>query len=244
MDRSLVQMERSRSDLFRRIGTMKKTTTPPHNGTVDPLRHGRLITASACGHGVRARKHARAVYVGLSLRAPRRGNPVAAPMDLVCTRRTMPAADVTRNRPSQRPFVDNAQHPRHKEFNDVSNEDTTDERPKAQPMAMAAAKKVAKKAAPKKKAPKKAAVKKAAVKKAAPKKAAAKMAMPKKKAAKKTAKTTAPKKKSAVKKAAPKKAAVKKAAPKKAAVKKAAVRKPRKAAMPPPMPAPVTNPTS
>jgi hypothetical protein len=57
---------------------------------------------------VRARKDARAVYVGWSRRIPRRADPAAAPMDLVCTRRTMPAADVTRNRPSQRPFANQA----------------------------------------------------------------------------------------------------------------------------------------
>ncbi|MBP1771359.1 MAG: Indole-3-glycerol-phosphate synthase [Holophagaceae bacterium] len=87
-----------------------------------------------------------------------------------------------------------------------------------------AAKKPAKKAAPKKKA----AAKKPAAKKAAPKKAAAK-----KPAAKKAVKKAAPKKaaakkpaaKKAVKKAAPKKAAAKKAAPKKAAAKKAAPKK-------------------
>jgi indole-3-glycerol phosphate synthase len=96
-----------------------------------------------------------------------------------------------------------------------------------------AAKKPAKKAAPKKKA----AAKKPAAKKAAPKKAAAK-----KPAAKKAVKKAAPKKaaakkpavKKAVKKAAPKKAAakkpavkkaVKKAAPKKAAAKKPAAKK-------------------
>jgi hypothetical protein len=88
-----------------------------------------------------------------------------------------------------------------------------------------AAKKPAKKAAPKKKAAaKKPAAKKAAPKKAAAKKPAAKKAAPKKAAAKKAA----PKK--AVKKAAPKKAAAKKAAPKKAvkkaAPKKAAAKKP------------------
>jgi hypothetical protein len=111
MDRSLVQMKRSRSGNFRRIGTtMKKPATPPHNGTVVHLQHGRHIQADTCGHGVRARKDARAVYVGLSLRTLRRVGPVAVPMDLVCTRRTMPA-DVTRNRPPQRPFVDNAPTP-------------------------------------------------------------------------------------------------------------------------------------
>jgi hypothetical protein len=112
MDRSLVEMERSRSSTSSRIGTtMKKPSTQPHNGTVVRLLHGRHIQASICGHGVRARKDARAVYVGLSLRIPRRAVPIAAPMDLVCTRRTMPAADVTRNRPSLRPFVDNAPTP-------------------------------------------------------------------------------------------------------------------------------------
>ncbi len=114
-----------------------------------------------------------------------------------------------------------------------------------------AAKKPAKKAAPKKKAAaKKPAAKKPAVKKAAAKKPAAKKAAPKKAAAKKPAakkavKKAAPKKaaakkpvakkvvKKAVKKAAPKKAAakkvvkkaVKKAAPKKAAAKKPAAKK-------------------
>jgi hypothetical protein len=112
MDRSLVQMKRSRSGISSRIGTtMKKPTTQPHNGTVVQLLHGRHIQADICGHGVRARKDARAVCVGLSLRIARRGIPVAAPMDLVCTRRTMPAADVTRNRPPSRPFVDNAPTP-------------------------------------------------------------------------------------------------------------------------------------
>ncbi|WLT31812.1 indole-3-glycerol-phosphate synthase [Geothrix sp. PMB-07] len=89
-----------------------------------------------------------------------------------------------------------------------------------------AAKKPAKKAAPKKKAAaKKPAAKKAAPKKAAAKKPAAKKAAPKKAAAKKSAAKKAAPKKAAVKKAAPKKAAVKKAAPKKAAVKKAAPKK-------------------
>ncbi|MBI1751464.1 MAG: hypothetical protein HY014_17355 [Acidobacteria bacterium] len=89
-----------------------------------------------------------------------------------------------------------------------------------------AAKKPAKKAAPKKKAAaKKPAAKKAAPKKAAAKKPAAKKAAPKKAAAKKPAAKKAAPKKAAVKKAAPKKAAVKKAAPKKAAVKKAAPKK-------------------
>jgi hypothetical protein len=112
MDRSLVQMERSRSGILSRIGTtMKKPTTPPRNGTVVHLLHGRHIQADICGHGARAREDARAVCVGASLRIPRRAIPVAAPMDLVCTRRTMPAADVTRNRPSSRPFVDNAPTP-------------------------------------------------------------------------------------------------------------------------------------
>ena len=99
MDRGLVQMERSRFGTVSRIGTtMKKPATPPHNGTVVHLLHGRHIQADRCGHGVRARKDARAVYVGSSLRMLRRAGPVAVPMDLVCTRRTMPA-DVTRNRP-------------------------------------------------------------------------------------------------------------------------------------------------
>jgi hypothetical protein len=112
MDRSLVQMERSRSRTLSRIGTtMKKPTTQPHNGTVEHLLHGRHIKADACFYGARARKDARVVYVGSSLRIPRRAAPVAAPMDLVCTRRTMPAADVTRNRPSLRPFDDNAPTP-------------------------------------------------------------------------------------------------------------------------------------
>jgi RNA polymerase-binding protein DksA len=91
---------------------------------------------------------------------------------------------------------------------------------KAAPKKAAAKKKVVKKAAPKK------AVKKKVVKKAAPKKAAVK-----KKAVKKTAPKKAAVKKKAVKKAAPKKAvvkkkAVKKAAPKKAVVTKAAPKKP------------------
>ena len=88
-----------------------------------------------------------------------------------------------------------------------------------------AAKKPAKKAAPKKKA----AAKKPAAKKAAPKKAAAK-----KPAVKKAVKKAAPKK-AAAKKAAPKKAvkkAVKKAAPKKAAAKKPAAKKVVKKAAP------------
>jgi hypothetical protein len=112
MDRSLVQMKRSRFGIFSRFGTtMKKSATPPRNGTVVHLLHGRGIQADICGHGVRVRKDACAVYVGTSLRIPRRANPVTVPMDLVCTRRTMPAADVTRNRPSQRPFVHNAPTP-------------------------------------------------------------------------------------------------------------------------------------
>jgi hypothetical protein len=112
MDRGLVQMERSRFGTVSRIGTtMKKPATPPSNGTVVHLLHARHIQADTCGHGVRARKAARAVYLGATLRIARRADPVAAPMDLVCTRRSMPAADVTRNRPSQRPFVDNAPTP-------------------------------------------------------------------------------------------------------------------------------------
>jgi hypothetical protein len=112
MDRSLVQMERSRTGILSRIGTtMKKPATPPNNGIVVHLLHGRHIQADTCEHGVRARKDACAVYVGLTLRIPRRVTPIAAPMDLVCTRRSMPAADVTRNRPSQRPFDDNAPTP-------------------------------------------------------------------------------------------------------------------------------------
>jgi histone H1/5 len=88
-----------------------------------------------------------------------------------------------------------------------------------------AAKKPAKKAAPKKKAAaKKPAAKKAAPKKAAAKKPAAKKAAPKKAAAKK------PAAKKAVKKAAPKKAAAKKAAPKKAAAKKTVKKAVKKAA--------------
>jgi indole-3-glycerol phosphate synthase len=93
---------------------------------------------------------------------------------------------------------------------------------KAAPKKKAAAKKpAAKKAAPKKAAAKKPAAKKA-VKKAAPKKAAAK-----KPAAKKAVKKAAPKKAAAKKPAAKKavKKAVKKAAPKKAAAKKPAAKK-------------------
>jgi indole-3-glycerol phosphate synthase len=101
---------------------------------------------------------------------------------------------------------------------------------KAAPKKKAAAKKPAvKKAAAKKPAAKKPAVKKAAAKKPAAKKPAVKKAVAKKPAVKKAVKKAAPKKaaakKPAVKKAAPKKAAVKKAAPKKAVVKKAAPKK-------------------
>jgi len=97
---------------------------------------------------------------------------------------------------------------------------------KAAPKKKAAAKKpAAKKAAPKKAAAKKPAAKKA-VKKAAPKKAAAKKPAAKK-AVKKAVKKAAPKKAAAKKPAAKKvvKKAVKKAAPKKAAAKKPAAKK-------------------
>ena len=91
MDRSLVPMERSRSGVNAGSGsTMKKQTTQPHNGTVVDLLLRRSTRMDASGHGARQHKA------------------LAVPMRLVCTRRTMPAADVTRNRPSQRPFVNHA----------------------------------------------------------------------------------------------------------------------------------------
>ena len=111
MDRSLVEMKRSRSGTAssRGIGTtVKKQTTQPHNGTVVVLPHWRYIQLDADAHGAWEPKESHAVYVGGSRRFPRRTNPIAVPMELVCTRRTLPAADVTRNRPSQRPFANQA----------------------------------------------------------------------------------------------------------------------------------------
>jgi hypothetical protein len=99
MDRSLVEMKRSRCRSANRDGigtTVKKQTTRPHNGTVADLAHGCFMLTNAGDHGEREPNKSRAV-----------------PMQLVCTRRTMPAADVTRNRPSQRPFANrDTQHPR------------------------------------------------------------------------------------------------------------------------------------
>ncbi len=228
MDRSLVEMERSRSGTAssRGIGTtVTKETTPPHNGTVVDLLYWRNIQTNAGGHRSREPNESRADYLGWSARrAPcltdRRpaGTGLHAANDAGRRRDSEPAAmaAVRQQRDQQTPD---------KECNDVSNAVTNEEMPEeqsttAQPMAMRAAKKVAKKAAPKK-AAKKAAPKKAA-KKAAPKKAAKKVA----------------------KKAAPKKAAVKKAAVKKAAPKKAVVRRPRKSAMPPMDTAPMPDTTS
>jgi hypothetical protein len=111
MDRSLVQTERSRSGIATRRGigtTMTKPMTQPHNGTVVALPHWRYTKLDADAHGAWEPKESLAVYVGGSRRFPRRTNPIAVPMELVCTRRTLPAADVTRNRPSQRPFDSNA----------------------------------------------------------------------------------------------------------------------------------------
>ncbi len=94
MDRSLVQMERSLFRIACGAGSTKKTrTTPPRNGIVVALLHARNTRSDASGLGMRAFKQRRMT---------------AVPMQLVCTRRTMPAADVTRNRPSPRPFANHA----------------------------------------------------------------------------------------------------------------------------------------
>jgi hypothetical protein len=109
MDRSLIQTERSRSAFPVGIGTtMKKPTTPPCNGTVVTVLHWRNSRMDAGGHGMRAISDSRVPGSGLAAQFARRTSPVAVPMQLVCTRQTMPAADVTRNRPYQRPFVNHA----------------------------------------------------------------------------------------------------------------------------------------
>jgi histone H1/5 len=108
----------------------------------------------------------------------------------------------------------------HPLMTDIIETTETEETPRAQAMAMAAAKKKA--PAKRKPAAKKPAAKKAAAKKPAAKKAAAK----KKPAAKKAAAKKPAAKKPAAKKAAAKKPAAKKAAAKKPAAKKAAAKKP------------------
>jgi hypothetical protein len=110
MDRSLVEMERSRSGTVssRGIGpTVKQPTTQPRNGTVAECPHWRNIAMNPGGHGARDRKDP-VWFTSDGQHFVCRARPVTVPMQLVCTRRTMPAADVTRNRLLQRPFVNQA----------------------------------------------------------------------------------------------------------------------------------------
>ncbi len=110
MDRSLVEMKRSRSGTAssRGIGTtMRKQTTQPRNGTVAGLLYWRNIQMSTGGHGAREPNESRTGYSGWSahcapFQAARR------PDGTGLHAAQMPAADVTRNWPSQRPFVNNA----------------------------------------------------------------------------------------------------------------------------------------
>ena len=160
--------------------------------------------------------------------------PTAAPAtkERISTQREVPAQSGTKDaksKPSSRTTPSNPAQKGVKEppMAELTNPVATTEAPAAKKPAKKAAPKkkaAAKKPAAKKAAPKKAAAKKPAAKKAAPKKAAVKKAAPKKAAAKKPAAKKVVKK-AAVKKAAPKKAAVKKAAPKKAAAKKPAAKK-------------------
>ena len=111
MDRSLVQTERSLLGTATRsgVGTIEKMqTTSPHTGTVVDHPHARPSPSGAAGHGVRDVVVSRTVYAGGSSCFARRADPVVVPMELVCTRRMMPAADVSRNRPPRRPFVNHA----------------------------------------------------------------------------------------------------------------------------------------
>jgi hypothetical protein len=110
MDRSLVEMKRSRSGTAssRRIGTtFRKQTTQPHNGTVVGVLHWRNIEMSAGGDGAREPYESRVGAVGWSAHyVPSLS--VSRPDGTGLHAAQMPAADVTRNRPSQRPFVNNA----------------------------------------------------------------------------------------------------------------------------------------
>jgi hypothetical protein len=111
MDRSLVQMKRSRSRTANSSGigtTVKKPTIQPRTGIVVDLLHTQIIMADAGGRGARETKHSRAVCIARPSQLSRRAVPMTVPMELVCTRRMLPAADVTRNRPQQRPFVNQA----------------------------------------------------------------------------------------------------------------------------------------
>ena len=167
--------------------------------------------------------------------------PTAAPAtkERISTQREVPAQSGTKDAKSKPSSRTTPSNPAQKGVKEPPMAEMTNPVVTTEPVA---AKKPAKKAAPKKKAaakkpaakkaaPKKAAAKKPAAKKAAPKKAAVKKAAPKKAAAKKPAAKKVVKK-AAVKKAAPKKAAVKKAAPKKAAAKKPVAKKVVKKAAP------------
>jgi hypothetical protein len=110
MDRSLVEMKRSRSGTAssRGIGTtMRKQTTQPHNGTVVGVLYWQNIEMSAGGHDARGPNESRVGTVGRSAHYVSCLS-ISRPDGTGLHAAQMPAADVTWNWPSQRPFVNNA----------------------------------------------------------------------------------------------------------------------------------------
>jgi hypothetical protein len=116
MDRSLVEMERSRSGTVssRGIGTtVTKQTTQPHHGAVVELLYWRNIQTNAGGHGTRGPNESRAGCLGWTVRrAPRHpdhrptGTGLHAANDAGRRRDSEPAAAAAVRQPSDQPTPD------------------------------------------------------------------------------------------------------------------------------------------